>query len=394
MKSFFSVSMSDHDKTEFAVSINRINIVRGKITTITFIVIEAMMLIAYFIIHTGSIFNKPNIYYGFMYILMLLVMIAFLLIFIKLGANVPKHLAGIRCAGVFFAGFILLWCAGISLLDQVTSGQVIVYVVAVISIAITPFYEPVKLFLIYLIIHTLFLIVMPHFQKSAELLIGNYLNTTTFIIVSWAISYMRYKKQVEDFNNKKIILKKSNELELMNIELEKANQKLEILSKTDGLTGIYNHLYFDTKMKDEWSRCKRHSIPLSLIMIDIDFFKAFNDNYGHQAGDSCIKQVAGVLTACARRSSDVVARYGGEEFVIILPHLDKENAMLLAEQMRKGVEETAVPHLYSDVLGHVTISLGLNTIIPSDESSMDEFISNTDKALYKAKEIRNCYVAC
>jgi len=211
--------------------------------------------------------------------------------------------------------------------------------------------------------------------------------------MSWAISYMRYKKQAEDFNNKKIILKKSDELKLMNIELEKANQKLEILSKTDGLTGIYNHLYFDTKMKDEWNRCKRHSIPLSLIMVDIDFFKAYNDNYGHQAGDSCIKQVAGVLTACAKRSSDIVARYGGEEFVIILPHLDKEDVTQLAEQMRKGVEETSVPHLYSDVSDHVTISLGLNTTIPSDESSIHEFIRNTDKALYKAKEIRNCSVA-
>jgi len=127
-------------------------------------------------------------------------------------------------------------------------------------------------------------------------------------------------------------------------------------------------------------------------MVDIDFFKEFNDNYGHQAGDCCIKLVADVLTAYAKRSSDKVARYGGDEFVALLPHTDKEYALNLAEQMRKGVEEKSVPHLYSSVSDHVTISLGINTIIPSDESSIDEFINNTDKALYMAKKRRNCSV--
>lgn len=242
---------------------------------------------------------------------MLVVMIAFFTIFTKLGADVAKHISCIRYTGIFFIGFILMWCAGISLLDQLTSGQVIVYVVAIIAIAITPFFEPVILFLVYLTIHSLFLIAMPYFQESAQLLLGNSLNTTTFVIMSWAISCMRYKKQAEDFNNKKILLKKNDELRLINMQLQEANQKLEIMSMTDGLTGIINRLSFDTTIKDEWNRCKRHSIPLSLIMVDIDFFKEFNDNYGHQAGDCCIKIIADVLTVHAKRSSDKVARYGG-----------------------------------------------------------------------------------
>jgi len=127
-------------------------------------------------------------------------------------------------------------------------------------------------------------------------------------------------------------------------------------------------------------------------MVDIDFFKEINDSYGHQAGDCYIKLVADVLTATAKRSSDKVARYGGDEFVILLPHTNKENALYLAEQMRKGVEEKSVPHLSSDVSYHVTISLGINTIIPSDELSIDEFIRKTYKALYMAKEKRNCSV--
>lgn len=164
---------------------------------------------------------------------------------------------------------------------------------------------------------------MPYFQRSTQLLLGNSINTTTFIVMSWAISYMRYKKQAEDFINKKIILKKNDELRFINMQLQEANQKLEIMSMTDGLTGVINRLSFETVIRDEWSRCERHSIPLSLIMVDIDFFKEFNDNYGHQAGDRCIKLVADVLTAYAKRSSDKVARYGGDEFVVLLPHTDK-----------------------------------------------------------------------
>lgn len=392
IKSFFITSMSDSDKTEFVISISTINIVRAKITTIAFLLLEAIMLVVHYITNRENLFNIPYIYYGSMYILMLVVMIAFFAIFTKLEADVPKHISYIRYAGIFFIGFILMWCAGISLLDQLASGQVIVYVVAVISIAVTPYYEPVILFLVYLIIHSLFLIAMPYFQESTQMLIGNSINTTTFVIMSWVISCMRYKKQAEDFNNKKIILKQNDELRLINLQLQEANQKLEILSKIDGLTGIINRIGFETKIKDEWNRCKRHSIPLSLIMADIDFFKEFNDNYGHQAGDCCIKQVADVLTVYAKRSSDTVARYGGDEFMVLLPHTDKENALNLAEQMRKGMEEKTIPHLRSCVSHHVTISLGINTIIPSDESSIDEFIGNTDKALYKAKERHNCSV--
>lgn len=164
------------------------------------------------------------------------------------------------------------------------------------------------------------------------------------------------------------------------------------MSITDGLTGVMNRFGFETTIKNEWSKCKRYSMPLSLIMVDIDCFKEINDNYGHQAGDCCIKLIADVLTAYAKSSSDKVARYGGDEFVILLPYTGKENALYLAEQIRKGVEEKSVPHLYSNVSDHVTISLGINTIIPSDELSIDEFINRTDKALYMAKKRRNCSV--
>jgi predicted metal-binding membrane protein len=117
--------MSDSDKTEFVISINRINIVRAKITTIIFVILEAMVLLIHYRTNRENLFNIPYIYYGSMYVLMLVAMIAFFMIFTKLGADVSKHISCIRYTGIFFIGFILMWCAGISLLAQLTSGQVI-----------------------------------------------------------------------------------------------------------------------------------------------------------------------------------------------------------------------------------------------------------------------------
>lgn len=378
-------------KRDFETSINEINISRGKVTSITFIILEILILLFSLAAKKEAFFKPPNMYYGVMYVLMIIAMLIHLLVFNRLGKDILKYRTSIQTAGISYVVFILLWCAGISLLDQLSfGGQVIVYSIALISVAATSFYEPATLLFIYLAIHIIFLALMAYVQKSSEILFGNYVNSTSFLIVSWIISSIRYKGQVEAFNNRRIIQEKSEELERVNRELEEANQKLEKLSQTDSLTGIYNRLMFDRTMKIEWDRCKRHFISLSLIMIDIDYFKAYNDNYGHQAGDDCLRKIAAVLSSCARRSSDIVTRYGGEEFAIILPHMEKENAIELAEKMRSRVEELNLPHEYSSVSDHVTISLGVYTVVPSDSISIEAFIGAADKALYKAKrENRN-----
>ena len=389
-KKLLSTSVPEKDKTEFVINNHKINIARLKMTAIAFIILETIMLTVYFTTDKDDLSPIPYTTYGTMYMMMLLAMVAFLVIFTKFGMHISKYRRAIRNTGILFISFILAWCAGISLLDQFTNGQVIVYVVALIAIAVTPIYEPMLLWIIYFVIHLIFLIFMPYFQKSADLVFANSVNSTAFLIMSWVISFSRYKKQVEDFINKKVIQEKNNELARINMELEQVNQKLETLSQTDALTGIYNRFMFEMKMQDEWNRCKEESLPLSLIMADIDYFKSFNDQYGHQAGDDCLKKIAGVLSACANGSSQIVARYGGEEFVIVLPHTQKQKAIALAEQIRISVEKMAIQHLHSDISATITISLGVNTINPSGGSSVEEFIYKTDKALYKAKERRNC----
>ena len=374
---------------EFDESIAEMNVYRAKLTSRLFIIIEIMVLLVTIILRKDELFRVPEFYYVLMYSGMLIVMTAFLGIFIRLQKNIVRYGKAIQIIGICFSGFIMVWCAGISFLDQLHSGQIMVYIVAVIAIAVTPVFKPRALLLLYLPIHLAFLILLAYSNSSTEIPFGNMVNSTAFVILAGAIAYMRYKRHVAAFNNHKLIEEKNNELKKINAELQEANEKLEILSQTDGLTGILNRRMFDRTIHLEWDRCKRQFTSLSLIMADIDLFKSYNDNYGHLAGDDCIRQVASVLSDCARRASDAVARYGGEEFAIILPEMEAKDAGELARIMKKRVEDMAIPHDHSFIAKYVTISLGVNSVIPSNGMTIEEFIGNADKSLYEAKNQRN-----
>ncbi|MBT8339475.1 MAG: diguanylate cyclase [Desulfatitalea sp.] len=165
-------------------------------------------------------------------------------------------------------------------------------------------------------------------------------------------------------------------------------QKTEILEQLvslDGLTSIPNRRRFDDVFEKEWRRARRVSHPLSLIMIDIDYFKAFNDKYGHAVGDDCLKFVAMRLTTLVNRGGDLVARYGGEEFAVVLPETNADNANLMSERFRESIESLKIPHLTSPVADHVTLSAGSATIIPTSNENHLTLIRAADKMLYEAK---------
>jgi diguanylate cyclase (GGDEF)-like protein/PAS domain S-box-containing protein len=167
--------------------------------------------------------------------------------------------------------------------------------------------------------------------------------------------------------------------------LREANEQLERLASVDGLTQVANRRFFDQTIEREWNRLKRTQEPMSLIMCDVDFFKSFNDTYGHQSGDDCLRSVAGALGETARRGGDCVARYGGEEFVVILPATEAKGAFHVAEKIRLTVERLAIEHRHSQVAPHVTLSLGVATLIPSKGWTPELIIKCADKALYMAK---------
>ena len=168
-------------------------------------------------------------------------------------------------------------------------------------------------------------------------------------------------------------------------KLADANIELQKLAALDGLTGIANRRRFDEAMKYEWQRGCREQRPLSLIMCDVDCFKAYNDTYGHPAGDLCLKRTAAVLTEHLKRPADLVARYGGEEFAIVLPETSAEGALLVAAACRAHLENLAIEHS-GCAGGIVTLSLGVATLEPSPELSYEELISRADQALYAAKQ--------
>lgn len=169
------------------------------------------------------------------------------------------------------------------------------------------------------------------------------------------------------------------------VDLARKTQKLKTLADRDGLTLIANRRRFDRFLENAWSRCIREQKPIALIMADIDWFKPYNDQYGHLQGDDCLKQVSRVLEGLARRAGDLVARYGGEEFAVILENTSLDAGISVGERMRRSVAELAIPHLSSPDQKQVTISVGVAAQTPKQGDESQNLIDAADKALYRAK---------
>ena len=171
----------------------------------------------------------------------------------------------------------------------------------------------------------------------------------------------------------------------MELELQAANEKLKLIANIDGLTQIANRRRFDDYLAVEWQRHQRENKPLALILIDIDYFKNYNNHYGHQGGDDCLIQVAQTLAKVPQRATDLVARYGGEEFVAILPNTNAQKALIVAESMKKAIAALNIPHAQSNISKKITISLGVASLIPNPENCLEDLIFQADQVLYLAK---------
>jgi len=186
------------------------------------------------------------------------------------------------------------------------------------------------------------------------------------------------------------IIQMRHSLLVLTRKLDSANRELTRLSAVDGLTGIANRRQFDEALLREWRRCLREREPLSLLMVDVDYFKQYNDGYGHQAGDECLKTVAATLRGKLRRPADIVARYGGEEFAAVLPDTAQEGAVRVAESMNSAIQQLGIPHEGS-VFGSLTVSVGVATLVPLQVEGLPRLLGAADWALYEAKrEGRNC----
>jgi diguanylate cyclase (GGDEF)-like protein len=199
------------------------------------------------------------------------------------------------------------------------------------------------------------------------------------------LTLRRLQRQLQE-QNERLRLEINNRI-IAETALKEANQQLERLVNLDGLTELANRRCFDEYLEQEWQRSAREQLPLSLIMCDIDFFKNYNDTYGHVAGDDCLRKVSHLLKQVVRRPADLAARYGGEEFVVVLPNTDIDGAMLVSESIRLGLLDLALPHEDSSVCEFVTLSMGVTCLIPKIDSQPTVLLTAADYALYRAKEL-------
>jgi diguanylate cyclase (GGDEF)-like protein len=171
----------------------------------------------------------------------------------------------------------------------------------------------------------------------------------------------------------------------MQIHLEKANERLHRLAASDGLTGLANRRHFDERLDYDWKRGQRERKAVSLVMIDLDRFKLYNDLYGHVAGDECLRTVAAAVERAVHRASDLAARYGGEEFAVVLPCTDLAGAAVVAQRIHAELSALAIPHAASPIAAHVTASVGVASVVPNRFNTPSALIQAADAALYQAK---------
>jgi diguanylate cyclase (GGDEF)-like protein len=216
------------------------------------------------------------------------------------------------------------------------------------------------------------------------------LSTQAAIAIENATLYTTLEQKVENrtaelMNTNLVLQAEVTERKRAEKALKQANKELHHLASLDGLTKVANRRYFDEYLATEWKRMQREQLPISLVMCDIDYFKKYNDTYGHQKGDDCLKLVTLQMSKAVQRPADLVARYGGEEFILVLPNSDASAGCHIAETVQKNIKKLKIPHSQSPISAHLTVSIGIASVIPSDCFSIKELIYNADQALYLAK---------
>lgn len=200
-------------------------------------------------------------------------------------------------------------------------------------------------------------------------------------------THLRIRQQTQSLQTANHYLQQANQtLQLQNRNVTENNRKLQQLVHIDGLTQVGNRRCFDERLNQEWLRLRRERHPLSLILFDIDYFKAYNDRYGHPAGDTCLAQIAQTVNRLLKRPGDLLTRYGGEEFAVILPNVDTDGAIYVANCIHTEIARLKIHHESSSVSPYVTVSQGISTSLPSNDVTPEKLLQLADQALYLAKQ--------
>ena len=339
-----------------------------------------------------------------MYVVMILVNLIFVLVTGKwkdTASMPPSRLRKREFGMTAFITFILCWGSAVTLMDQALYGQLTVFMVNMVTCSVLFYQSNWQILMPYGLSAGLLLIGLPFFQKSGDVLVGHYVNLVFFLLVSWVCSRILYMRYCNDFKSHKLLVQANERLEVeiennktSNLLLADANRQLKKLSLVDELTGIANRRSFRNYIDTVFAGPMREGMHFSVVMIDLDFFKEYNDNYGHGEADLVLAAVAKRLQAMVRHSMDIVARWGGEEFIYAAFDMEPAAVLALAEMMRQSVLALQIPHAYSQASEYVTASFGVYTIDIRDKSDISRCIERADMAMYRAKaEGRNRIIA-
>ena len=373
---FIFIKIPVEYKNEFERENNLINIAHIKNISLVIMLFSALTgAFVYFYEKTTLLITTPHAV--IMHMVLLLLAAVFFICTNRIEKKNKFNSKFSYIVDKLFALCSLSWAMVFSINAQGTSGQITVYVIGITLIVGAVYIKPIAMAIIYLYVNSAFVIILPYFQQSRALVASHEINSLYLIAIAWFISRLLYQNRLKNYVQKKMIEEK-------NIELITLNTKLEQLSATDSLTGICNRREFDKVIQNEWNNSIQEKSLLSVALIDIDFFKAYNDSYGHLAGDDCIKMVVNIICSSVKDSTNCIARFGGEEFIAILPNADINRATYICKCIAEAVEALKLPHPNSP-LSFVTVSIGVCTIIPTQNYSYEYLVNNADKALYQAK---------
>lgn len=394
--------IEESEKDRFQRKLVLTNLQRGKVIAVVVILFEVILIVSDLVTHMLKVddrflFNE----YLVMYLLMVFANGFCLLLchkckdIMRLSA---KHVRLLDSGLVLYITFVLCWGSVLTLMDQQLYGQAISYMLNLSICSILFYLDHKKVLFPYLLSALILFLGLPFFQHSSDILIGHYINLTMFLIISWLASRIIYHGYCVNYlntlrlQNGKITLEKEiDKNKEMNRKLALANQQLKEMTLIDELTGIPNRRSFRNYIDAIFDRYPEKRQLLSVMMIDIDHFKQYNDHYGHEAGDNTLIAVAGQIVSTIESPAEFAARWGGEEFLFAGVYDREDTIARLAETIRRKIMDLHIPHAHSDGKDCVTVSIGIATAMLDSKDDVGKLIQLADKAMYQAKESgRNC----
>lgn len=378
LKSLAFISVPEDWKDDFYADLVRQNAPILVFFLPLILLFQALNMVNVLFFSNAGLSTWNNRSYFFLYAALFLASLLLFILIKKRNIRKKGDARKILMFGFVYATFFVLWGVLISLMDMRTNDHILVYAITMIGISMLIYLQPWQMLCLYLGGQAVFLLLLPLFYHSADF-DGILINSTSIMAISSLISFSRFRGRCMDFKNRKIIL-------LQNEKITEINRQLQLLVITDTLSGLHSRRFMETVLEDKWKAHVDASLSAAVIMVDIDDFKKYNDYYGHQAGDQCIKSIADAITECINSGDNYAIRYGGEEFTIILFNPSQESAVKIASLLCKAVENLQIKQ--SPLSDHpvITISEGVYYHPADSEYGMDESLHLADEALYQAKQ--------